>query len=201
MKYEYHLNSALVKPNQESWQKLLALIPRINSQSAVTARHLMSLIGLLASTKKIVPEGSLHTRPLQWHHKENWKFPQQLDKLLSWTDFVIVPLDWWQNQQNVLKGTHLHPQEHNIQLFTDTSNKGWGAHLEQDSISGLWSDLEKSLRINILELKAVFFALKHFMSQYQNQTFLVAMDNSTVVAYINKQGRTQWKCAPCCGES
>ena len=49
--YEYHLNSALVKPTQERWQKLQALILRITNQSALTARHLMSLIGLLASTE------------------------------------------------------------------------------------------------------------------------------------------------------
>ena len=50
--YEYHLNSALVKPTQERWQKLQALILRITNQSALTATHLMSLIGLLASAKK-----------------------------------------------------------------------------------------------------------------------------------------------------
>ena len=89
-----------------------------------------------------------------------------------------------------LKGADLHPQEHNVQVFTDASNVGWGTHLNQDSIKGLWSDLEKSLHINISELKAVFLALKHFRLQCQNQTVLVATDNSTVVAYINKQGQT-----------
>ena len=63
--YGYHLNSALVKPTQERWQKLQALILRITNQSALTARHLMSLIGLLASTEKMVPEGRLHMRPFQ----------------------------------------------------------------------------------------------------------------------------------------
>ena len=60
--YEYHINSALVKPTKERWQKLQALILRINNHSALTARHLMSLIGLLASTEKMVPEGRLHIR-------------------------------------------------------------------------------------------------------------------------------------------
>ena len=188
--YEYHLNSALVKPTQERWQKLQALILRITNQSVLTARHLMSLIGLLASTEKLVPEGRLHMRPFQWHLKENWTFPQSLDKLLPWSDSIIAHLNWWQNPQNVLKGADLHPQEHNVQVFTDASNVGWGAHLNQDSIKGLWSDLEKSLHINVLELKAVFLALKHFRLQCQNQTVLVATGNSTVVAYINKQGGT-----------
>ena len=39
-------------------------------------------------------------------------------------------------------------------------------------------------------LKAVSLALRSCRDQCQNQTVLVAMDNSTVVAYINKQGGT-----------
>ena len=89
-----------------------------------------------------------------------------------------------------MKGADLHPKDHSIQLFTDASNEGWGAHLEQTSIQGLWSDREKRLYINILELKAVSLALQRFKNQCQNQTVLVATHNSPVVAYINKQGGT-----------
>ena len=56
---------------------------------------------------------------------------------------------------------------------------------------GLWSDQEKRLHINVLELKVVSLAFRRFKDQCQNQTVLVATDNSTVVAYINKQGGTQ----------
>ena len=65
-----------------------------------------------------------------------------------------------------------------------------GARLDQSSTKGLWSDREKRLHINILELKAVSLAVQSFKDQCQNQTVLVATDNSTVVAYINKQGGT-----------
>ena len=33
-----------------------------------------------------------------------------------------------------MKGADLHPKGHSMQLFTDASNEGWGAHLEQASI-------------------------------------------------------------------
>ena len=89
-----------------------------------------------------------------------------------------------------MKGADLHPKDHSIELFTDTSNEGWGADLEQTSTKGLWSDREKRLHINVLELRAVSLALQSFKDQCQNQTVLVATDNSTVVAYINKQGGT-----------
>ena len=146
----------------------------------------MSLIGLLASTEKMVPEGRLHMRPFQFHLKEHWRYPQSLDNLLPWTEAIVAHLDWWQNPSNVMKGADLHPKDHSIQLFTDASNKGWGAHLDQNSTKGLWSEQEKRLHINVLELKAVSLALRDFKDQCQNQTVLVATDNSTVVAYINK---------------
>ena len=81
--YEYHLDSALVKPTQERWLKLQDLILRLKSKRVLTARCLMSLIGLLASTEKMAPEGRLHTRPFQFHLKEHWRYPQLLDNLLS----------------------------------------------------------------------------------------------------------------------
>ena len=188
MGYEYHLDSAFVKPTQERWLKLQDLILRLKSKHVLTASCLMSLIGLLASTEKIVPEGRLHMRPFQFHLKEHWRYPQSLDSLLPWTEAISAHLDWWQNPSNVMRGADLHPKDHSIQLFTDASNEGWGAHLDQTSTKGLWSDQEKRLHINVLELKAVSLALRSFKDQCQNQTVLVAMDNSTVVAYINKQG-------------
>ena len=61
--YEYHLDSALVKPTQERWLKLQDLILQLKSKHVLTARCLMSLIGLLVSMEKMVPEGRLHIRP------------------------------------------------------------------------------------------------------------------------------------------
>ena len=90
-----------------------------------------------------------------------------LDNLLPWSETISAHL-WWQNPANVMKGADLHPKDHSIQIFTDASNKGWGAHLEQVSIKGLWSDREKRLHINVLELKAVSLALKRFKDQCPN---------------------------------
>ena len=160
--YEYHQDSALVKPTQERWLKLQDLILRLKSRHVLTARCLMWLIGLLASMEKMVPEGRLHMRPFQFHLKEYWRYPQSLDSLLPWTEAIAAHLDWWQNPSNVMRGADLHPKDHSIQLFTDASNEGWGAHLDQSSKKGLWSDREKRLHINILELKVVSLAPSAF---------------------------------------
>ena len=131
MGYEYHLDSALVKPTQERWLKLQDLILLLKSKRVLTARCLMSLIGLLASMEKMVLEGRLHRRPFQFHLKEHWRYPQSLDNLLPWTEAIAAHLDWWQNPSNVMKGADLHPKDHSIHLFTDASHEGWGAHLDQ----------------------------------------------------------------------
>ena len=96
--YEYHLDSALVKPTQERWLKLQDLILRLKSKRVLTARCLMSLIGLLASTEKMVPEGRLHMRPFQFHLKEHWRyrwttsFPGQKPLQPTWIGGKIPPM-------------------------------------------------------------------------------------------------------------
>ena len=83
---EYHPYSALVKPTQKRWLNIQDLIRRLKSKHVFTARCLMSLIGLLASMEKMVPEGRLHLKPFQFHLKEHWRYPQSLDILLHWSE-------------------------------------------------------------------------------------------------------------------
>ena len=68
--------------------------------------------------------------------------------------------------------------------------KAWGAHLNEIVLSGLWSNKEAQLHINVLELKAVLLALKGFQEHLQGQSVLICSDNSTVVSYLNKEGGT-----------
>ena len=143
MVYEYHLDSALVKPTQERWLKLQDLILRLKSKHVLTARCLILLIGLLASMEKMVPEGRLHMRPFQFHLKERSRYPQSVDILLPWSEIISAHLEWWQNPANMMKSADLHPKDHSSQIFTDASNEGLGTLLEQFSTKGLWSDRGK----------------------------------------------------------
>ena len=45
--------------------------------------------------------------------------------------------------------------------------------------------------MNLLELEAVFLAVKHFLPFLKNQNVLIRTDNTTVMHYINKQGGTR----------
>ena len=105
------------------------------------------------------PKGMPSHEAFQFHLKEHWRYPQSLDSLLPLTEAISAHLEWWQNPSNVMKSPDLYPKDHSIQLFTDVSNEGWGTHIEQTSVKGLWSDWEKRLHINVLELKVVSLAL------------------------------------------
>ena len=64
----------------------------------------------------------------------------------------------------------------------------WGAHLNEHTARGTWSLPESKLHINHLEVKEVFLALKEFQDLVSNNIVPLATDNTTVVAYINKEG-------------
>ena len=148
----------------------------------------MSLIGLLTATEKQVHLGRLHLRPIQWHLKNNWRVPETLEKIIPISKSLNPHLKWWLEEDNVVTGQTLHPLAHALQIFTDASKEGWGTHLNEHMARGSWSLPESKLHINYLELKAVFLALKEFQALCMNKVVLIATDNTTVVAYIDKEG-------------
>ena len=114
--------------------------------------------------------------------EEQLGVPESLEKVIPIPWSLHPHLRWWLKESNVLPGQPLHPLKHAMQIFTDTSKEGWG------TAWGTWSLPESKLHINHLELKAVFLALKEFQDLCSNNIVLVATDNTTVVAYINKEG-------------
>ena len=137
---------------------------------------------LLTATEKQVHLGRLHMRPIQW------RVPESLEKVIQVPRSLYPHLQWWLKEDHVLTGQPLHPIKHALQIFTDASIEGWGAHLNEHTAGGTGSLPGSKLHINYLELKAVFLALKEFQDLCSNKIVLVATDNTTVVSYINKEG-------------
>ena len=186
--YQFDLRSGRVRLTPDRWQSLQGKIQTLLLLPACPVRQFMSLIGLLTATEKQVHLGRLHMRPIQWHLENNWRVPESLEKVIPLPRSLHPHLQWWLKESNVLQGQPLHPIKHALQIFTDASKEGWGAHLKRAHCKGSWSVPESKLHINYLELKAVLLALKEFQDLCTNQIVLVATDNTTVVAYINKEG-------------
>ena len=99
-------------------------------------------------------------------------------------------LSWWMVRDHLLVGVRFGTPALDLHLYSDASSSGWGAHLLDQNVSGVWSTQEKLLHINLLEMKALFLGLQAFQEDVAGHHVTAMCDNSTVVAYVNKQGGT-----------
>ena len=129
-------------------------------------------------------------RSIQWHLKDRWRIPESLEKVMPTPGSLHQHLKWWLQEANVPQVQPLHPLSHALQIFTDASREGWGTHANLTA-RGTWSLPESMLHINFLKLKAVFLALKEFQDLCSKKIVLKAANNTTVVAYINKERGTR----------
>ncbi|XP_063419548.1 uncharacterized protein LOC134703355 [Mytilus trossulus] len=97
-------------------------------------------------------------------------------------------IKWWQENINIKNGKDIRPSKVSCYLETDASKSGWGATFEGVETGGRWIQQESCLHINILEIKAVYFALLSLCKDLHDTHLCIKSDNSSAVAYINNQG-------------
>ena len=101
-----------------------------------------------------------------------------------------MDLSWWMVKDHLLMGVRFGTPAPDLHLYSDTSCSGFGAHLLDQQVSGVWLDQEKLLHINLLEMKALLLGLQAFREDVIGHHVTAMCDNSTVVTYFNKQGGT-----------
>ena len=123
-------------------------------------------------------------RPLQWRLKYHWspmvdnpafQIPLSLE--------CVEAVCWWLQEDRWVFGVPLRVCPLSLLLHTDASLMGWGAHLLELMASGVGSEEESPLHINILEMKAIVLALAAFLPQLSGQSVVLMSDYATVVAY------------------
>lgn len=98
--------------------------------------------------------------------------------------------DWWEaNITNTVNP--IRQKDYALEIFSDASLTGWGAACNNEVTYGAWSEAESKAHINYLELLAAFFALQCFASSKQDCEILLRIDDTTVIAYINRMGGIQ----------
>ena len=178
-----------VFPSLARVEKFLSVAERFCTMQSPPAQLWQMILGHLASLERLVPHGRLRMRSLQWHLKMQW-YPESDPPSLS----VALPeearrdLSWWMVKDHLLTGVRFGTPAPDLHLYSDASSSGWGAHLLDQNVSGVWSDQEKLLHINLLEMKALFLGLQAFREDVMGHHVTTMCDNSTVVAYVNKQG-------------
>ena len=123
----------------------------------------------------------------QWRPQ---KFP--LNHQVGISTKIRHHLKWWQQEDLYLQGVPLKIDPPSHTIFTDASLSGWGAHVEPEGLlfHGVWTEDQSRLHINMLEIMAVSLSLTRAIPIVKNSTVLVSTDNTTVVAYLKRQGGT-----------
>ena len=188
----YDLIQFQVFPTQANLAKVEYNMMMILSSKALQAQVWQSIIGVVSSQDRLIPYGRLHVRPFQIHLLDHWD-PFSGDPMeLIPTAPVTQAAVWWLHRKNLMKGVPLVPPPYTLRIYTDACIKGWGAHMDEHAVQGLWSPEESVLHINVLEMRAVVLAIQAFPTT-PGDVVMISSDNTTVVAYINHQGGTRSK--------
>ena len=172
-------------------KKLQKAIRRFRPHRTVSARHAQHLLGLMASTTATVQHARLKMRSLQaWFLTLFNPMTDDQEKRLRVTPELAQQLRWWVFPPHLLIGRPFRPLQLTIQVTTDASTTGWGAHCKSHRVHALWSTKEKRLHINHLEMWAVIKAFRAFLPLLHGRAVQLVTDNTTTMHYINKQGGT-----------
>ena len=152
----FHLESAQIGPSLDRILSFRNALTKLLGAKHATARQLHSILGQMESMANILPLGRAFKRPLQWELKERWS-----QRLALWDDKIqlgswfIKAVSHWTDREFLMSMSPRHHPASELQLFTDASLEGWGAHMEFLMASGFWPLELKSQHINVLEMKAV----------------------------------------------
>ena len=170
-------------------EKFFSIAEEFLSSKVQSAKFWRVLLGHLASLSRLVPDGQLRMRALQLALSRGWDFGDE-DILVPWGPLSRDDLRWWCTKGRLEEGISLALRSPDQMFWSDASNLGWGATVKDQFASGVWLEGEVSLSINQRELLAVERGLRALCTCLEGQVVAVFSDNTTVVAYLRRQGGT-----------
>ena len=177
-------------PAQKRVDKLLSIGDVFLSSVEQPAKSWLELLGVLSSLTQLIPGGRLGMLSFQFVLHRYWDRVHP-EALVRWSPEIQQDLLWWLNRDRLELGISLEQVSPQLDLWSDASDVGWGAHLSGQVVSGLWSHEEIHSSINQRELLAIFNALQHFLPLVRNTSVAVFADNTTALAYLKNQGGTR----------
>lgn len=186
-----NLREGWARPTQTRVEALWAGLTLLRS-GPQSARAWLVLLGVMASLVDLVPDCRLFMRPLQLHLLAFFRpSSRDLSVLIPSAPHLESVFRWWRNGSNVLAGVRFPPSRPTFCLTSDASLEGWGAHADGSAFAHVWEPALHGTHINVLELLAVFRALRFLDTRVAGRTVLVRCDSTAAVSYINRQGGTR----------
>ncbi len=170
-------------------ESILNALKNIKLGQRITAHYLQRVLGLMAAASTVIPLGLLHMRSFQlWLRARGFHPRANPQRQIRVTRQGLRTLSMWFRPRFLTLGPTLGPCCRRKMLTTDASLTGWGAVLDGRPAQGIWRGHLLDWHINCLEMMALFQALTYFLQQLRGYHFLLRVDNTAVVSYINHQG-------------
>ena len=174
--YQFDLKEGKVRPTEERWQALTHTIRSILSDPLCPVRQFMSLIGLLtATTKKKKKKNQLEGPRVTGKGDPGPQIPPPPSKVVAG------------GKQCASRSTITPSKTCSANLYRRIKRRV-GRSLRRAHCKGTVVPTREQVTHKPLGAESSFLALKEFQTLVFNKTVLVATDNTTVVAYINKEG-------------
>lgn len=169
-------------------EKILKLISNCLKFESQSVGNIASLVGNLIASVPAIECSMIHIKYIEIDKTSALiKSQGDYESLMTISEATQNDLKWW---VKVLPTafTKLKQDTFDTMLTTDASPTGWGAHTKNRITHGFWSQNDRLLHINTLELMAVYNALCSLFKLCRNMHILIRTDSTTCMAYINRQG-------------
>ena len=97
---------------------------------------------------------------------------------------------WWLQKERWAFGVPLKVSHPALLLYTNASLTDWGTHPLKLAVAGVWSLKCREFYIKVLEMKLVILALNALLDRLEGESVILMSNNTTVMAYLKKQGGT-----------
>ena len=116
-------------PVPERIDKLTSVVEEFLSYEKQPAWLWRKLLGHLSSLTQLVPGGQLRMRAVQLALRSQWDFRDE-EVLIEWNLQCRLDLQWWTELGRLEQGCHLEIVPPDLMFWSDASDQGWGAHLQ-----------------------------------------------------------------------
>ena len=188
--FQINSDSMTVKLTEEKKVTLFQSCKDLLEYRTGTIRHIAKVLGLITSSLPGVKYGGAHYRGLEYdkiialrkHHGSS-------DAKMTISTEAVYDLKWW--CKNIPTSYNDIPKTTpRLTVKTDACLTRWGAVFNRAKTGGQFTQRERSMHINSLELLAANFGLKTFIKTH-NVHVKILSDNSTSVHGINRIGSSK----------
>ena len=185
--YELDAQEMTIALTEDKEEKFLRAAEEILAKPYPTIREVAGIIGLMIAYSQAFKYGAVHVKEIEREKIEALQRERgDFDRHMALSPRARQNITWW--VQNIRRsGKDLRDSKPEVVLYTDASNNGWGAHMENETAAGRWSEREKEDHINVLELRAILLGLQS-LCRLEEVHVRIMSDNTTALAYIKHQG-------------